>query len=361
MTIEKKDYPVTRSSSNTSDSSQSTDSSDVSQISRRQKNGKGLKISPLRRRSKDQKPIAEVEAVKVAAKNEETESENQVCRRTRSLSASPVTSSIPDRRRSTAGFSSESFMKPPSGRPTSLTPTHQYNLRSNSRTPPRSPRLSSTRSMSDLYSYIRRRSQELKQDEEHSSTELPTIVAESTEPLSPLQRHRLSSMSHLIVDSPDHPAASNTSQNFPMVEEDSIKPAFKSLTTMHASNASPTISIAFPALLPIAAWPAAAQVGKRTVSTSSKSSESLSDEPLAVDDVDVILEGVASSDSDVTFSHGAMTSSDVCGDVADVLNEILEQICPSRSGVLVSCSEHFITIASDDGTPWRGDDMEISV
>ena len=285
-------------------------------------------------------------------------------RRSRSLTGSPIASlTNASSRRSCSGSESAAaetgFSKPPLG--ANVVSPHRYRLRSASKTPPRSPRLSSTRSTPDLYSYLRRRS--IESDCLLSIHDQMTLAAPTTGNTSPIKT-QLTTMPHQMVDSPDHPAASNTSRNFPIVEEESISPTFKSLSSVCVSSSSPSVSVSFPSVPPILAWSTSGvrkfSKGDRRCSSRS-SSESLSDAP-PIADAEVILEN-ASSDFDksfdVTFSHGAVTSDDVESEVSLTVNDLLDQVCQLEAEVVFG--QTFITIKCDDGTLWRGDNIEMSV
>ena len=357
---------VKRSSSSKSDSSdQSTDSQESRRSAEEKQNTKGLfktrKNSFPRRNSED--PSLRILKSSQSADATGSDVEKAAFRRCKSLTGSPMSAltAAPAMRRRSAVEQVKSdtrFSKPPSGR-SEFSPRH-YNLRSTSsmsKTPPRSPRLSSTRSTPDLYSYLRRRS--IEADRLLSINDQMTITVPEIH--RPHARNHNVDLSALMVDSPDHPAASNTSRNFPVVEEDAISPVIKSLSSISATT-SPTISVSFPAVFPMVAWMASGERKDPPKSPdSSRSSESLDDVPSVDNDVDVILDKAEydqGKNAGSGFSHGAMTSSH---DVMMTLSDLLKQVCDACDETSSFNDENFITITNDDGTPWHGDDMEVSV
>ena len=81
-----------------------------------------------------------------------------------------------------------------------------------------------------------------------------------------------------------------------------------------------------------------------------------------IDDAEVILENVEDqheNSADITFSHGAMTSDAVMLTV----NNLVDRVCESlkHDNLQLTSQENYVTITSEDGTPWRGDNIEMSV
>jgi len=372
---EKKKSLVKRSSSSKSDSS--IDSQENYRSGRRSSEDKRVK-SPLKiRKNSTPRRNSDQSLIKSSKKSDTAVLKNlddnfdleKAFRRSKSLTGSPITSLLtsPGRRRSSAveaPVQENGVSKPPLGKV--LLSPHRYNLRSTSKTPPKSPRLSTTRSTPDLYSYLRRRS--IESDRLLSIHDQMTIAPPLSSD-SPLLIRQSSAMPHVMVDSPDHPAASNTSQNFPIVEEESISPVSKSLSSIQVSSSSPSVSVSFPPVYPIKAW-GTSEVGKTSQGhldcSSRSSSESLNDDPPLIDDAEIILENVENDrekDADDTFSHGAVTSHSNGDDVLLTVNVLLDRVCESleHDDPQITCKGDYITITCEDGTPWRGDDIEMSV
>ncbi|CAK8689367.1 unnamed protein product [Clavelina lepadiformis] len=342
------------------------------------------------------------------------------CRRSRSLTSSPINflASLPKRssqRGSSRISRSESCTtKPPTGRVSQL--THAYNLRSQSgtasKTLPTSPRLASARSTPDL-SILETKSHsqfepmetlaEVKKrfapspipEPDHSSSldrlspdievsvQAPTPVdtpSTSTQN-SPnvVKPPHASDVSHFMMDSPDDPAASNTSQNFPIVEEDALSPGYKSVSSLpsiHPSLSTSIIIMPTIALTNSSSVPMLSSLPKNDFTQSTScctSSESLADVSPLMDDVTMILDNAVerlsqddamSEDNDLTISEVDMTT-DADLVVLDTLNEIIANVCDSQPifpfSSEVNCHEDYITITAEDGLPWRGNDIEMMV
>lgn len=370
-----------RSSSGKSDSDKSSDSHDsnLMQKTKAKKLAKKLaKMSPNARNNR-KSTSDDVKTSDLLAVNDAVFDDGKTCRRSRSLTASPVSlfNAWNGRRRANERSltrSESGTSKPPSGKQS------RPACNSTSKTPSRSPRLHATRSTPDLFNFRRSPVLKIKNGFDFSlPNTIVTMVDDDTDGFESafpsLSDPYQPDISHLIIDSPDHPAASDTSQNFPILEEDSITPVLKSFSSIHSSLSSPSISISFPGSGPLVGWQSSMRGRKESddlYASSHASSESFVDAPLAMDDVDLILESAETDDAesgDMTFTHCLSCSASIHDDVRqvveNVLDSMLSHVCdglpesPSSCDHTM-CSERFITITADDGTPWRGDRFEMS-
>ena len=305
--------------------------------------------------------------------------------RSRSLTSSPIAflAHLPRRLpRSGSGLkrSESCYSKPPKGRVSNI--VRQYSSRNPSgRTPPRSPSISATRSIPDIPSYERRRSNSehaltleavrnrLAMVESSSSVTLSESMVEENLTVSHSYNDTLASNSSLTnesqtsINSASSSQASSTSSRRGSSKAPLLTSSYNSVP-MHTSCSSPNIlqSVRIPAI----AWaPPTDEESSESARSSCSSSTSL-DVPTAMDDVEGILESAC---EDHNNKDGFRESDDVTGDVKDTLNGILDRISESSQPcgaklppiLTVTCSADYITITSDDGLPWQGNDAQMAV
>jgi len=291
-------------------------------------------------------------------------SKKNLCRRSRSLTSSPISlfASLP-RRTSRAGVArSESCNgKPPTGR----TPGHGYSLRSVAAlmaTPPRSPGpLQPARSTPDLF--MNRSRTDLSVLEEVKGR--LGVDSDDLEPVRSDHNKLLGRHGHLVpnllIDSPEHPVASDTSRCFPVVEEESVSPQRKSLvpSPLRSSSSSPVIS-SFVRSGPVVAWSDAETTSHHDdvisdVEASSSSVSNGSATPVECPSTD-LTPTAETLPEDVTLLF------DNSGVVCDVLNRVVDKVCAAIDYVVtyenVTCHGDYITVTDDDGMPWLGNDLE---
>jgi len=308
--------------------------------------------------------------------------------RSRSLTSSPIAflAHFPRRLpRSSSGLTrSEScYTKPPKGRVSDI--VRQYSSRyASGRTPSRSPNLSSTRSIPDIPSYERKRS-----NSEHAGTleavrnRLAIVESCSTITLSESRledttvsqpfndaltsnSNTSSSESHVSVSSDSSSRTSSTSGQCTSSETPPVASLYKSSSRHTCSSPNILQTVRIPAI----AWapPTDEDTSESANECSSpcSSSSSLEDVPNAMDDVEIILDNAC--DDHIT-EDGFHDSNNVTSDVIDTLNNILDQVSQSSQSCIskqspiltVTCSADYITITSDDGLPWQGKDVEMAV
>ncbi|XP_018668324.2 uncharacterized protein LOC100175479 [Ciona intestinalis] len=293
----------------------------------------------------------------------ESPNQSAMCRRSRSLTSSPITLLSAPPPRPAAGLSrSESCTtKPPTGRVHQLA---QSFSNPNFQSPSKSrfgSKLQPTLSNPELHQRMVVIDTTLEEVKERLSS--PTGEEETT-PLvnvltatpgssvgnSPVVKNH-QNMSHLFIDSPDHPAASNTSRNFPMDEEDSISPLYKSLPTTTTCSSSLFSSSSFSSssssVMPILGW------------TIPKPSIDSTKPDVFAEDCDVTLSSVteeasANLDGDITPTNETLSifsPSDVTKALCDIIDTVCSQEVKS-SGVILT---------SDDGLQFRGNRDEVTV
>ena len=314
--------------------------------------------------------------------------------RSRSLTSSPIAflAHLPKRLpRSGSGLTrSEScYAKPPKG------PVSQYSRPNNSRlSPGRSSirfGISATRSIPDLSTYERKRSNSdhaltleavrnrLAMVESCSSVTLSESLAEESLALSSSVKNNetsvsnLSYQSHSSVDSISRSRNSSSSCQCDSSDAASTNPSYNCTTStpMHNSVSSPNIlqSVRIPAI--VWAAPTDEETSENIRDSFCSSSSSLEDVPYAIDDVEVILENASedhSSDANFCTSND-VTRTNLIHDVTATLNGVLDRICESPQPFVaqqpptltVTCSADYITVTNDDGLPWQGKKVEMTV
>ena len=380
----RKKKQLRRSSSSKSDSDKSCDSRESSSLPRMKPKKLAQKLSKMSSSRNNRKSANDDEKSNdFLVVSDSVFDDGKTCRRSRSLTTSPVSlfNSWNGRKRISGQSltrSDSGTTKPPSGKPSRTARS------STSKSPIPSPSrgLVTTRSTPDLFNVISRKPfSKVKSDHDLSLPDtIVTIFNDDVDGFDndfpSLSEPYRPGISHLIIDSPDHPAASDTSQNFPILEEDSITPVLKSFSSIHSSLSSPSVSVSIPGAGPMLPWQSLEDGRKMSedleVSSQVSSSASFVDAPLAMDDVDFILESAETDDADsgdVAFSFcfsSTASREDVSETVKDLLDDVLNRVCDaipvSHFGdcAPISRNESFITIKSDDGSPWRGDSLEIS-
>ena len=304
--------------------------------------------------------------------------------RSRSLTSSPIAflTHLPKTKRqprngSGLGRSESCYTKPPKGLVASF--VRQYSARASGKTPPRSPVISSARSVTDLPSYERRRSNSehslnveairnrLALVESRSSSTLSESVTEENFPSSHSSKDTESS-STSPLDSQSNIASPRrlSSRTCPCDPSDAYDVATS--TPIHASCSSPNIlqSVRIPTIAWVPSDEDARSVSKRVSSCSSASS--LADLPAGIDDVDTILDNAAGCKDD--GFHSDDVKKNIANDVIDTLTDVLNRVCKTTSPtrpvlphprLTVTCSDHYITITSDEGISWPCNDVEMTI